>query len=166
MIIIKGEAMTLDKWLLLISEWHKRKQYKETIALETLLFTAPDSIWGPKLTDSQSKAIACWLDACLRLYQASKEHNSIKAYQMLQYACAHLEVTAFNPITEVEIQDWCLKRLQHLTVLRLEFCNQQQDQSIWNKEAHSLIDIHVKLMENISWNEPYTNLHHTSSIKH
>lgn len=145
--------MTLDTWLVSISNWYEAKQYDQIETLETLLYSAPNSVWGPTLTDDQSKAIACWLDGCLRVFEHTKYHNTKKAYQTLQYASAKLEVAAFNSATDIDIKDWCLKRLQHLTVLSLEFCNQQQDQSTWNKKAHSLIEIHVKLMASLSWNE-------------
>ncbi len=149
----KGSIMTLDTWLISISNWYEAKQYDQIEMLETLLYSAPNSVWGPTLTDDQSKAIACWLDSCLRVFEHTKYHNTNKAYQTLQYASAKLEVAAFNPATDIDIKDWCLKRLQHLTVLSLEFCNQQQDQSTWHEKAHSLIEIHVKLMASLSWNE-------------
>lgn len=145
--------MSLDTWLILISNWYSTKQYNQIGTLEALLYSAPHSVWGPTLTDDQSKAIACWLDGSLRVFEHTKYHNTKKAYQTLQYASAKLEVAAFNSETDIDIKDWCLKRLQHLTVLSLEFCNQQQDQSTWNKKAHSLIEMHVKSMASLSWNE-------------
>ena len=158
--------MTLDTWLISISNWYEAKQYDQIETLETLLYSAPNSVWGPTLTDNQSKAIACWLDGSLRVFEYEKYQDPNKAYQILQYIAAKLEMTAFCPATELEIKDWSLKRLQHITVLRLEFCNQQQDQSIWDKEAHSLIDTHVKLMANISWNEAYNKTSQFNPIRH
>ncbi|MGI9894806.1 hypothetical protein ACKVMY_04490 [Vibrio natriegens] len=64
-----------------------------------------------------------------------------------------LEQAACQVSTDIEIKDWCLKRLQHLTVLALEFCNQQCDQSEWQQQAHSLIESHVALMRSLNWNE-------------
>lgn len=158
--------MTLNTWLTLVSDWYQTRQTEPLRVLEQLLYSAPNSVWGPNLTESQSKAIACWLDGCLRMFEHTKYHDTNKAYQVLQYTAAKLEMAAFNPTTVLEIKDWCLKRLQHITVLRLEFCNQQQDQSIWDKEAHSLIDIHVKLMTNISWNDAYNKASQVNPIRH
>ncbi|TOM54035.1 transcriptional regulator, partial [Vibrio parahaemolyticus] len=42
---------------------------------------------------------------------------------------------------------------QHLTVLALEFCNQQQDQNQWQQQANNLIESHVALMRSLNWNE-------------
>ncbi|MCV5871433.1 hypothetical protein OFN61_39895, partial [Escherichia coli] len=55
--------------------------------------------------------------------------------------------------SDILLKDWCLKRLQHLTVLALEFCNQQQDQSQWQQQANTLIESHVALMRSLNWNE-------------
>ncbi|MGR6832058.1 transcriptional regulator [Aliivibrio wodanis] len=155
--------MTLNTWLTLVSDWYQTRQSEPLRVLEQLLYSAPSSVWGPNLTESQSKAIACWLDGSLRVFEYEKYQDPNKAYQILQYIAAKLEMTAFCPATELEIKDWSLKRLQHITVLRLEFCNQQQDQSIWNKEAHTLIDMHVKLMASVAWNEAYSKSNYISS---
>ncbi|MDD9177327.1 MULTISPECIES: transcriptional regulator [Aliivibrio] len=158
--------MTLNTWLASISDWYQMGRTGSITTLESRLYSAPNSVWGPHLTENQSKAIACWLDGCLRVFEYEKYQDSNKAYQTLQYIAAKLEMTAFSPTTDIEIKDWGLKRLQHITVLRLEFCNQQQDQSIWDKEAHTLIDVHVKLMASISWNEAYNEVSQNNSIRH
>ncbi|MCV6003769.1 hypothetical protein OFO99_30465, partial [Escherichia coli] len=76
-----------------------------------------------------------------------------KAYQTLLYASAKLEQAACQPMSDILLKDWCLKRLQHLTVLALEFCNQQQDQSQWQQQANTLIETHVALMQFFYSNE-------------
>ncbi|HGS4992889.1 TPA: transcriptional regulator, partial [Vibrio parahaemolyticus] len=66
---------------------------------------------------------------------------------------AKLEQAACHPMSDILLKDWCLKRLQHLTVLALEFCNQQQDQNQWQQQANNLIESHVALMRSLNWNE-------------
>lgn len=158
--------MTLNSWLASISDWYQAKHDKSLDSLEQLVYSAPTSIWGPELTDNQSKAIACWLDGCLRVFGHAKYHNIAKAFQTLQYISSKLEMAAFNSAADIEIKDWCIKRLQHITVLSLEFCNQQHDQPTWNNEANTLIENHVKLMASVAWNEKQTpsNIHNSNSL--
>lgn len=156
--------MKLDAWLTKMSDWYGKKQYHDIEPLSALIFSTPDTVWGPELTDTQSKAIACWLDGCLRIFEKTKHKDTAKAYQLLQYTSAKLEMAAFDSATDIDIKDWCLKRLQHITVLTLEFCNQQQDQSTWQQEASSTIELHVKLMASLSWNETGTTNSMTPSL--
>ncbi|AEX23577.1 hypothetical protein VEJY3_15781 [Vibrio sp. EJY3] len=145
--------MELSTWQDQISMWYEHRKHDQVGKLETILYQAPDEVFGPKLCERQSKAIACWLDGCLRVFQHARYHDHQKAYQTLLYASAKLEQAACQVSTDIEIKDWCLKRLQHLTVLALEFCNQQCDQSEWQQQAHSLIESHVALMRSLNWNE-------------
>ncbi|CAH0530481.1 hypothetical protein CTH30272_02818 [Allocatenococcus thiocycli] len=145
--------MELSTWQDQISMWYEQRKHDQVGKLETILYQAPDEVFGPKLCERQSKAIACWLDGCLRVFQHARYHDHQKAYQTLLYASAKLEQAACQASTDIEIKDWCLKRLQHLTVLALEFCNQQCDQSEWQQQAHSLIESHVALMRSLNWNE-------------
>lgn len=148
-----GSNMTLHTWLASISRWHQAGHNASLDTLEQLIYSAPTSVWGPELTDDQSKAIACWLDSALRVFEYAKEHDTDKAFHLLQYMSAKLEVTAFNSPSDRIIKDWCIRRLQHITVLSLEYCNQQHDQSLWAQEANVLINNHVKLMAAAAWNE-------------
>lgn len=155
--------MDLNTWQDLISGWYENRKHDQVEALEAILYQTPESVFGPELTDEQSKAIACWLDGCLRVFQHARYHNHQKAYQTLQYTCAKLEQAACQPMTDILIKDWSLKRLQHLTVLALEFCNQQQDQSEWQQQVNSLIESHVALMRSLNWNE---SRKHDQGLRH
>ncbi|PFG58637.1 hypothetical protein ATG66_1192 [Vibrio sp. ES.051] len=145
--------MELSHWQDLISMWYENQNHDQIDELEAILYQVPDSVFGPELTEPQSKAIACWLDGCLRVFQHTRYQNKQKAYQSLLYTSAKLEQTACQVTTDIVIKDWCLKRLQHLTVLGLEFCNQQSDQKVWQQQANSLIEAHVALMRALNWNE-------------
>lgn len=146
--------MNLMTWQDHISDWYDNRKHDQVERLEAILYQAPVSVFGPELTDEQSKAIACWLDGCLRVFQyARHQDDHKKAFQILQYTSAKLEHAACQPMTDLLIKDWCLKRLQHLTVLALEFCNQQHDQNEWQQQASSLIESHVALMRSLNWNE-------------
>lgn len=145
--------MNLMTWQDHISGWYDNRKHDQVESLETILYQAPIAVFGPELSDEQSKAIACWLDGCLRVFQHARHHDHQKAFQVLQYTGAKLEQAACQPMTDILIKDWCLKRLQHLTVLALEFCNQQQDQNEWQQQASNLIESHVALMRSLNWNE-------------
>ncbi|WP_047514614.1 hypothetical protein [Vibrio harveyi] len=145
--------MNLMTWQDHISDWYDNRKHDQVERLEAILYQAPVSVFGPELTDEQSKAIACWLDGCLRVFQYARHQDHKKAFQILQYTSAKLEHAACQRMTDLLIKDWCLKRLQHLTVLALEFCNQQHDQNEWQQQASSLIESHVALMRSLNWNE-------------
>ncbi|HAS6637361.1 transcriptional regulator [Vibrio parahaemolyticus] len=145
--------MELTSWQDQISHWHETRKHDQVNVLEAILYEAPDTVFGPELSDQQSKAIACWLDGCLRVFQHARYQDHHKAYQTLLYASAKLEQAACHPMSDILLKDWCLKRLQHLTVLALEFCNQQQDQNQWQQQANNLIESHVALMRSLNWNE-------------
>lgn len=143
--------MDLITWQDKISDWYENRKHDQVESLEAILYQAPVSVFGPELTDAQSKAIACWLDGGLRVFQHARHQDPYKAFQTLQYISAKLEHTACDAMTDVLIKDWCLKRLQHVTVLSLEFCNQQYEQTPWHSKAESLIETHVKLMDFLGW---------------
>ncbi|MGD8110385.1 transcriptional regulator [Vibrio sp. TRT 17S01] len=145
--------MQLDAWVEQISHWYQNRKHDQDETLRSLLLTPPDTIWGPSITDLQSKAIACWLDGCLRVFHHNQYQNPETAYQYLQLAYAKLQAIVCNPLSELALKDWCMKRMQHLTVLALEFCNQQET-SHWHQESHQLIESHVNFMATQSWNEP------------
>ncbi|MFM2587490.1 transcriptional regulator [Vibrio sp. TBV020] len=143
----------LDTWVNQISQWYENRKHDQGCQLESLILSVPDEVWGPMITDTQSKAIACWLDGCLRVYQHAQYQDAEKAFQYLQLAYSKLQNVVSTPASELELKDWCMKRLQHLAVLSLEFCN-QQTRSEWQQESHQLIESHVQFMATHSWNEP------------
>ncbi|CAM2935042.1 hypothetical protein [Vibrio mytili] len=144
--------MELNVWQKHISSWYESQRLDQIEPLEALLYQAPDTVFGPKLTGQQSKAIACWLDGCLRVYEHTKYHQQEKAYRILIYASAKLERAVYEHNCDIEIRRWCIKRLRHLTVLALEFCNQQHDQKKWQQHAHDLIESHMAFMQTLNWN--------------
>lgn len=146
----------LDCWLKQIGNWYQQRKHDQGNQLEALILSPPDQIWGPHISDQQSKAIACWLDGCLRIYDHSCSASPDKAFQYLQFAYSKLQQVVANPDSQLELKDWCMKRMQHLTVLSLEFCN-QQPQSSWQTESHQLIEAHVQFMAAHAWNETRNN---------
>jgi len=140
----------LDTWLERIGDWYKDRKHDQVDRLEPLILTPPDALWGPLITDEQSKGIACWLDGCLRIftfYRNSIEnpHHQEKAYQYLMFAYGKLQAVSCDPKAEPGLQEWCTKRVQHLCVLALEFTNQQQEPR-WKEESEKLIESHVRFM--------------------
>ena len=142
----------LDAWLETISAWYKDQKHDQVLALQPLILNPPENVWGPTITDQQSKGIACWLDGCLRLHTFYLHHDCEKAYQYLMLAYSKLQSVCCDPMAEQGLKEWCVKRIQHLCVLALEFSNQQRD-TTWQKESESLIESHVKFMASISWND-------------
>ncbi|AUI87541.1 transcriptional regulator [Vibrio azureus] len=145
--------MDISSWLNIVSKWYRSRKDDQVNSLERILYQAPQTIFGPTFNDEQSKALACWLDMNLRAFQDIRETEQDKAYQILQYTVAKLEQSATSHSTDILIKDWCLRRIQHLTVLSISFCQQQEDQRKWRSQAHQLINGHVKLMESLNWNE-------------
>ncbi|MDE1351978.1 transcriptional regulator [Vibrio aestuarianus] len=139
-------------WLHAMETLHQQRNDTQWQALKQLLIDVPRSVFGPDLNDNQSKAIAYFLDGCLRLFQHQQTNQPDAAFQYLQFAYAKLQQTSADPLTDLIIKDWCMKRLQHLIVLSLEFC-QQQDQTQWHAIASGLIDAHVSFMASLSWND-------------
>lgn len=142
----------LGTWVDQMSQWYETRKHDQGHQLESLILSVPDSVWGPNITETQSKAIACWLDGCLRIFQHTQYNEPDKAFQYLQLAYAKLQHVVSTPSSELELKDWCMKRLQHLAVLGLEFCN-QQTRSDWQQESHQLIESHVQFMASHAWNE-------------
>ncbi|WP_194436965.1 transcriptional regulator [Vibrio fluminensis] len=142
----------LESWVAAISDWYQNRKHDQDESLCSLILSVPDSVWGPQVTELQSKAIACWLDGCLRVFHGLRYSNPAKAYQYLQLASSKLQATASQPLADIELRDWSMKRLQHLTVLALEFCNQQTHDQ-WQQESDKLIESHVQFMAAYNWNE-------------
>ncbi|MBA5761211.1 transcriptional regulator [Vibrio sp. 404] len=142
----------LESWVEQISHWYETRKHDQDESLQSLILSAPDSIWGPTITELQSKAIACWLDGCLRIFHSLRYREPSVAYQYLQLASSKLQACASHTQADIELKDWSMKRLQHLTVLALEFCNQQH-QNDWQRESHQLIEAHVLFMAAQGWNE-------------
>ncbi|MGO2320040.1 MAG: transcriptional regulator [Vibrio toranzoniae] len=140
----------LDTWLERIGDWYNDRKHDQVERLEPLILTPPDALWGPLITDEQSKGIACWLDGCLRIftfYRNSDEnpHHQEKAYQYLMFAYGKLQAVSCDTKAEPDLQGWCTQRVQHLCVLALEFSNQQQEPR-WQQESEKLIESHVRFM--------------------
>lgn len=142
----------LDNWLKQIEYWYQNRKHDQGNQLESLILSPPDQIWGPFISVQQSKAIACWLDGCLRLFQQERERSPDKAYQYLQFAYSKFQQVVVHYQSELELKDWCMKRMQNLVVLSLEFCTQQLSPS-WQIESHQLIENHVRFMAQQQWNE-------------
>ncbi len=140
----------LDKWLDDIADLHQNRKHDQE--LEVLILNTPTELWGPEVNEMQSAAIGYWLDGCLQIYLQTRYSAPEKAYQYLQLAYSRLQQVACNPVNELNLRDWCMKRLQHLAVLSLEFCN-QQTQASWQTRSHQLIEAHVHFMAAQSWNE-------------
>lgn len=143
----------LNIWLEQIELWYQTRKHDQGSNLESLILYPPDQVWGPIISERQSKAIACWLDGCLRLFQYQRYQRPDKAYQYLQFAYSKLQQVTINPQSELELKDWCMKRMQNLIVLSLEFCTQQPNER-WQAESSLLIENHVRFMAAQQWNEP------------
>ncbi|MCK6264170.1 transcriptional regulator [Vibrio sp. ZSDE26] len=135
----------LDSWVIQMESWYQSRKHDQVELLEPLIIAAPNQVWGPTITDMQSKAIACWLDACLRVFEKNRFDASDKAFQYLQLAYSKLQKVACNPMSEFELKDWSMKRIQHLVVLLLEFCN-QHSQDKWLQQSQELIEAHIHFM--------------------
>lgn len=140
----------LDVWLEKISAWYQARKHDQVETLRLLILSPPNSVWGPKINDQQSKAIACWLDGCLRIYQFHLHRQEPEqAYKYLMFAYGKLQAISCESQSQPELVDWSLKRIQHLCVLALEFSN-QQEHSHWQAQAQELIEAHVHFMASLA----------------
>ncbi|WP_295899112.1 transcriptional regulator [uncultured Vibrio sp.] len=137
--------MNLDSWVKDMEFWYQSRKHDQVELLEPLILNTPKQVWGPTINTVQSKAIACWLDACLRVFERNRYSACDKAFQYLQLAYSKLQQVASNPLSETELKDWALKRIQHLIVLTLEFCNQQSSGE-WQRQSNQLIEAHIHFM--------------------
>ncbi|MCG9553180.1 transcriptional regulator [Vibrio sp. Isolate31] len=154
----------LDTWLERIGDWYKARKHDQVERLEPLILTPPDALWGPLITDEQSKGIACWLDGCLRIFTFYRQpnenaHHQEKAYQYLMFAYGKLQAVSYDPKAEPDLQEWCTQRVQHLCVVALEFANQQQEPR-WQAESEKLIESHVRFMASHPRNDDQGNVKH------
>ncbi|QEO47203.1 transcriptional regulator [Vibrio tarriae] len=140
----------LHHWLNTIHQWYQHKTSEHVANLQPLILNAPDQIWGPSVDETQSKAIACWLDACLRQFEFYRETDSEKALQYLNLAHGRLQLCAAQPECDLELKSWCLLRMQQLMVLSLEHLNHQVG---GESQSHALIDAHVRFMAFHAWND-------------
>ncbi|MDP2572593.1 transcriptional regulator [Vibrio penaeicida] len=135
--------ISLEAWQAEVSDWYQSGKHDQVEPLVPLILQPPEAIWGPLITDEQSKAIACWLDGCLRIFQHYKrEESPTKSYEYLNFAYAKLQAVSCNPEAEIDLKHWCLKRLDHLIVVMLEQCNQLG----WTEESQKQIQCHVEFM--------------------
>lgn len=95
--------MELSTWQDQISMWYEHRKHDQVGKLETILYQAPDEVFGPKLCERQSKAIACWLDGCLRVFQHARYHN----HQKPTKPCS------------TQVQNWNKLRVRYQPILRL-----------------------------------------------
>ena len=153
----------LESWVDAISDWYQNRKHDQDKSLQSLILSAPDCVWGPDVTELQSKAIACWLDGCLRIFHGLRYSDPATAYQYLQLASSKLQACVSQTNAELELKYWAMKRLQHLTVLTLEFCN-QQPQVKWQQESNSVIESHVQFMAAYGWNETRKHDHGDRTI--
>ncbi|NLS11923.1 transcriptional regulator [Vibrio sp. SM6] len=161
---------SLDSWQQKLNTWYQSRNDdqvhsddQDTILIE-LIAQTPQAVWGPTLSDAQSQAIATWLDASLRQFEHVRERKPIQAYHRLQAIYADLAHTAKTLDCDIHIRDWCMRRLQHITVLMLTFCQQQMG-SIWALRVKQLREAHVALMEQLEWNESH-EFRHASTRRH
>ncbi|QXC55346.1 transcriptional regulator [Vibrio mimicus] len=144
----------LHLWLSDVHQWYQSKNREHVAMLQPLIFNVPAQIWNPKLSETQGKAIACWLDACLRQFTYYRESDAEKALQFLNLAYGRLQLCAAQPLCDIELKSWCMLRMQQLMVLSLEYLNQQPD---GQQQSVSLIEAHVQFMAFHAWNDDQGN---------
>ncbi|MCG9596385.1 transcriptional regulator [Vibrio sp. Isolate25] len=155
----------LDTWVKQMGLWYQSRKHDQGELLESLILSPPEQIWGPRITQQQSKAIACWLDGCLRIFERERYTSPNKAYQFLQLAYSKLQKVVTNSASELALKHWCMMQMQHLTVIGLEFCR-QQTHSRWLETSHQWVDAHVQFMAAQSWNESRNNDQGSSTLCH
>lgn len=67
--------MDLSIWLASFSNWYKHRKHDQGRELEALIFSAPDSVFGPDLTDDQKQGsglLARWMPSTFPTLSVSK----------------------------------------------------------------------------------------------
>jgi len=133
----------LNEWQSQISNWYQLGKHDQVDTLIPLIMHPPKEIWGPSVSLEQGKALACWLDGCLRIYQYQLDQNNKQgAYEYLNFAYAKLQAVACEPETDRELKIWALERLDQLIVALLEHCSRCH----WTKECESQVESYIHFM--------------------
>ncbi|NVD08627.1 transcriptional regulator [Vibrio sp. JPW-9-11-11] len=142
----------IEDWFEQLNQWHRERKHDQVSVLEQLLLTTPEALWSCPNQAITKRALPMWFDACLRLYLHYRNDVPQRAYSFVQLAYGRLQQLAGDASCEIAIRHWATQRIQHLAVLSLEFC-QQQNSEQWRKESQQLIDNHVLFMQKLAWNE-------------
>ncbi|USD67493.1 transcriptional regulator [Vibrio sp. SCSIO 43136] len=143
----------LARWQQQISQWYDTqsqsadhpdsRMHDQVEALIPLIMHPPESLWGPDATPEQGRALACWLDGCLRIYQSYlDEGRDMSAYQYLNFGYAKMQAIASDAMTDRVIKLWAIERLDHLIVLVLELCSRCH----WLSECETQVEGHIHFM--------------------
>ncbi|MEF2506545.1 transcriptional regulator [Vibrio mimicus] len=150
----------LHLWLSEVHDWYQSQSREHVLMLQPLIFNVPDQIWGPEVNEIQSKAIACWLDACLRQFEHYRNLDTAQAQQYLNLAYGRFQLCVAQPECDLELKSWCMRRMQQLMVLSLEHLNHQPDGQIQSK---ALIEAHIQFMAFHAWNDDQGVVHRDHS---
>ncbi|ENM5741673.1 transcriptional regulator [Vibrio metoecus] len=148
----------LQDWLNDVHHWYQNRNSTPVTELQPLIFNVPPQLWGSPLDATQSKAIACWLDACLRQFEFYRTSNGSQALQYLNLAYGRFQLCVAQSGGDLALKSWCMRRMQQLMVLSLEHLNQQADGETL---SHDLIEAHVKFMAFHAWNDDQGVKHRT-----
>ncbi|WP_158119110.1 transcriptional regulator [Vibrio metoecus] len=148
----------LQDWLNDVHHWYQNRNSTPVTELQPLIFNVPPQLWGSPLDATQSKAIACWLDACLRQFEFYRTSNGSQALQYLNLAYSRFQFCVAQSGGDLALKSWCMRRMQQLIVLSLEHLNQQTDGEAL---SHELLEAHVKFMAFHAWNDDQGVTHRT-----
>ncbi|MEZ8142528.1 hypothetical protein A1OO_08410 [Enterovibrio norvegicus FF-33] len=134
-------------WLEDIKSWYSEGTSSGVNGLANLITNTPSVLFAPPISQTQSDAIAYFVDGCEKLQRLHQSEGRIdEAYNYLQFCYAKLQSLASHADVEKEVKRWSLKKLDTIIVGMMEFCQQQQDNA-WIKESEVLVELHVAFMQ-------------------
>ncbi|CAM2915775.1 hypothetical protein [Vibrio rarus] len=132
----------LDQWQQQISNWYKQRKHDQVEVLSKLINDPPLELWGTELSSQQTLALEYWLDGCVHLYQYHLQLAQFNAsYAYLCLAQAKLEHLISRAEVDQNIRLYCSEKLQHIILLIMDFCKNQQDEA-WQCELRRQLNGH------------------------
>ncbi|MDD1780634.1 hypothetical protein LRP49_05400 [Enterovibrio sp. ZSDZ35] len=135
----------LVDWLSNIEAWY-RDENRQYPALKKLITAPPGDLFLSPVSDEKSDSLAYFFDGCLMLYRHEKQLQNIdNAYSYLHFSYAKLQQLASEPTSDLDVRRWSIKKLDHIIVAMMEFC-QEQGTDAWRRESETLVELHITFM--------------------
>lgn len=138
----------LQLWLTTIKTWYSDENPNNIKPLIAIISATPISLFtvaDPNTHSQNEEALAYWLDGCDKISRFYRQQQPELAFTYIQLPYAKLQALICDPQQSATTKRWSLKKLDHIIVTLLEFCQYQQLQH-WQQQSDDLIDLHVIFM--------------------
>ncbi|WP_428773781.1 transcriptional regulator [Vibrio sp.] len=135
----------LSHWLLAVEQCLQSRKHDQVDQLYALIIDPPSQIWHSPLTSQTSKALAWWLEGCVRVFEHQAGQRPVRAFNALSLAITQLQTLPGDEDADNRVRLWSLKQLQPLVVIAIEFCHHQNGDK-WQTLKEQTIQQHVNFM--------------------